>query len=250
MDRVKILNIEFDNLSLEELLLQLERGFVFTPNVDFFVRSQKDREFYDALQTADYVVCDSQLVLIASKFLGKPLKEKLSGSDLFPKYCEYHKDNDKIKIFIMGAMEGVAKMAQKNINNRLGREIVIDTYSPKFGYEKDLNETQKMIDLFNQSEANILAFGTGTPKSEKWLVKHSEKLKADVIFSIGATIDFEAGNVARAPKWMSNNGLEWLYRLRMEPKKLWKRYLLDDPLFFWLILKDKLGLYRDPFTNH
>jgi len=250
MDRVKILNIEFDNLSLEELLSQLERGFVFTPNVDFFVKTQKDREFYDALQKADYIVCDSQLVIMASKFLGKPLKEKLSGSDLFPQYCEYHKDNDKIKIFIMGAKEGVAKMAQKNINNRLGREIVIDTYSPKFGYEKDLNETQKMINLFNQSGANVLAFGTGTPKSEKWLVKQSEKLKADVIFSIGATIDFEAGNVARAPKWMSNNGLEWLYRLRMEPKKLWKRYLLDDPLFFWLILKDKLGLYRDPFTNH
>lgn len=245
-NRKKILNISFDNLTEDEFFSQCNRGIVVTPNIDFFYHSHNDKDFYDVIKNADYVLCDSQLIFIAAKLLGKSLKQKLSGSDIFPKFCQYHRDNKNLKIFLMGALPGVAKKAAEKINNKVGREIIVDYYSPEFGYENSDEETKKMIDLFNNSEANVLAIGTGCPKSEKWANQNFSKLKDSLIFCIGATIDFEAGNINRSPKWMSILCLEWLYRLYKEPKRLWRRYLINDPLFFWLILKEKLGLYKDP----
>ena len=97
--------------------------------------------------------------------------------------------------------------------------------------------------------ATVLAVGDGAPKQEKWICKYKDRMPNVRIFlAIGATIDFEAGNVSRAPKWMSDTGLEWLYRLVMEPNRLWRRYLLEDPLFFWLVLKQKLNLYAAPIA--
>ena len=246
MSKIRILNINFNNLSEKEFLEKCNKGLVITPNVDFFIINQKDKEFYKILNESEYVLCDSQLIYIGSKFLGRPLKEKLSGSDVFPRYCQFHKDNSDIKIFLMGGLPGVAEKAAINLNKKNGREIIVGHYSPEFGYENSEQETQKMIDLFNQSSANVLALGTGAPKSEKWAFKHRDKINADIIFCIGATIDFEAGSVKRAPKWMQRFCLEWFYRLIKEPKRLAKRYLVQDPIFFWLILKEKLGRYKDP----
>jgi N-acetylglucosaminyldiphosphoundecaprenol N-acetyl-beta-D-mannosaminyltransferase len=165
-------------------------------------------------------------------FLGTPLKEKISGSDLFPAFYEYHKNNEDIKIFLLGAREGVALEAQKKINSKIGRPIIVGAHSPSFGFEKDEEECSKMIELINQSGATVLAVGVGAPKQEKFICKYKDKLPNIKIFlAIGATIDFEAGNIKRAPKWVSEAGLEWLYRLLSEPKRLWKRYLVPDPAY-------------------
>ena len=203
---------------------------------------------YEIINNAEWSLCDSQLVYLASKFIKKPLKQKLSGSDIFPKFCEYHKDNDEVKIFLMGGKEGVAKLAAEKINSKVGREIIIAHYCPEFGYENNQVETKKMIDLFNKSGATVFALGTGCPKSEKWFFQNRKNINAKLMFCIGATIDFEAGHISRSPKWMSILCLEWLYRLIKEPKRLYKRYLIEDPKFFWLILKEKLGCYSNPFN--
>lgn len=249
MDKVKILNIELDNLSQAEMLAQLQEGVVFTPNVDHLMRLQWDRAFFDVYQEATYKVCDSKIVLYAAAFLGTPLKEKLSGSDFFPAFYTYHRDNPDIRIFLLGAAEGVAQQAQANINAKVGREIIVGAHSPSFGFEKNAAECERLIDLVNQSGATVLAVGVGAPKQEMFIHAYRHRLPQIKIFlAIGATIDFEAGNVKRSPKWMSEIGLEWLYRLLAEPQRLWKRYLVDNPPFLWLILKQKLHRYRDPFT--
>lgn len=249
MDKVKILNIELDNLSQAEMLAQLQEGVVFTPNVDHLMRLQWDRAFFDVYQEATYKVCDSKIVLYAAAFLGTPLKEKLSGSDFFPAFYTYHRDNPDIRIFLLGAAEGVAQQAQANINAKVGREIIVGAHSPSFGFEKNAAECERLIDLVNQSGATVLAVGVGAPKQEMFIHTYRHRLPQIKIFlAIGATIDFEAGNVKRSPKWMSEIGLEWLYRLLAEPQRLWKRYLVDNPPFLWLILKQKLHRYHDPFT--
>lgn len=249
MDKVKILNIELDNLSQAEMLAQLQEGVVFTPNVDHLMRLQWDRAFFDVYQEATYKVCDSKIVLYAAAFLGTPLKEKLSGSDFFPAFYTYHRDNPDIRIFLLGAAEGVAQQAQANINAKVGREIIVGAHSPSFGFEKNAAECERLIDLVNQSGATVLAVGVGAPKQEMFIHTYRHRMPQIKIFlAIGATIDFEAGNVKRSPKWMSEIGLEWLYRLLAEPQRLWKRYLVDNPPFLWLILKQKLHRYRDPFT--
>lgn len=245
MQKVNILNITIDNFSQEEVLNNLKSGTVFTPNVDHIIQLQKDQEFLDIYRSADYKLCDSQILVYASKFLGTPIKQKISGSDFFPAFYNYHKNNDDIKIFLLGAEQGVARKAQDKINNKIGRNIVVGAHSPSFGFENNEKECREIVEMIKHSGATVLAIGVGAPKQEKWLNKYKKKLiDVKIFLAIGATIDFEAENVKRAPEWMSKLGFEWLHRLSSEPKRLWKRYLIEDLPFFWLILQQKLSLYK------
>ncbi|WP_421655473.1 WecB/TagA/CpsF family glycosyltransferase [Leptothermofonsia sp. ETS-13] len=247
--RVRILNVLLDNLTMRELLEQLKSGVVLTPNVDHLMKLQRDAEFFRLYQLADYRVCDSQVLMYAARFLGTPLREKISGSDFFPAFCEFHKHNQDISIFLLGAAPGVADTARTKINRRTGREIVVDSYSPSFGFEKNERECLEIVDRINQSGATVLAVGVGAPKQEKWIFKYRDRLTNIKIFlAVGATIDFEAGIIRRAPKWMSNLGIEWLFRISQDPQRLWKRYLVEDLPFLWLLLKQKRGLYTSPFA--
>ncbi|WP_045053986.1 WecB/TagA/CpsF family glycosyltransferase [Aliterella atlantica] len=246
-EKVNVLNISIDSLQLTDVLEQLTNGVVFTANVDHLVRLQTDKDFLRVYGSADYKLCDSKILYYASKFLGTPIKEKISGSDLFPAFCHYHKADSEVKIFLLGAGAGVAKLAQEQINNKVGRNIIVGAHSPSYGFENNIQECDRIIEKINRSGATVLAVGVGSPKQEKWICKYKDKLPSiQIFFAIGATIDFEAGKVKRSPKWMSNAGLEWLYRMMLEPKRLWKRYLVDDLPFLWLIIQQKLNLYKAP----
>lgn len=247
MEKINILNVAIDNLLETEVLAKLKSGVVFTPNVDHMIKLQKDREFSKVYSIADYLLCDSQILMYASKFLGTPIKQKLSGSDFFPAFYNYHKNNDEVKIFLLGADKGVAQKAQNKINEKVGRNIVVGAHSPSYGFEKNEKECMEIIEMIKRSEATVLAVGVGAPKQEKWIYKYKDQLPNIKIFlAIGATIDFEADNIQRSPQWMSELGLEWLYRLSSEPQRLWKRYLIEDLPFFWLVLKQKFNLYNLP----
>ena len=246
MDVVDFLNVSVHNTTTLELLEDLNHngGVVVTPNVDHLVKIQRDREFLQAYYTSDYRVCDSKILQYISFLLGNPIKEKISGSDLFPAFYEYNKDNEDVKIFLLGAKEGVAEQAKYKINQKVGREIVIAAHSPTFGFEKDEQECQAIVDRINQSDATVLAVGVGAPKQEKWIAKYRSQLpKIKIFLAIGAGIDFEAGNVARAPKVFGDLGFEWLYRLSCEPNRLWKRYLVDSLPLFWLVGQQKMNRY-------
>lgn len=244
---VKILNVLIDNLSMAELLENLVEGVIFTPNVDHLMKLQHDSEFVKCYDRADYKVCDSKIVEYACKFLGTPVKEKISGSDLFPAFYQYHKHNDQVKIFLLGGREGVAQRARFNINAKVGREIIVGAHSPSFGFENNERECLEIIERIKRSGATVLAVGVGAPKQEKWICRYKDKLPNIKIFmAIGAAIDFEAGCKQRSPKWMSNLGIEWLHRLLSEPNRLAKRYLVDDLPFLWLVVKQKLEMLSEP----
>lgn len=239
--KINLLGMGIDSLPIEELLATLDQGIVFTPNVDHIMKLQHDAHFLQAYHSADYKVCDSQILFYASKFLGMPIQEKISGSDLFPAFYQYHRQNEHIKIFLLGAAKGVAQRAQAKINQKVGREIIVDTYSPSYGFDKNEAECAEIIERIRNSGATVLAIGVGAPKQERWIYKYKDQLPNIKIFlAIGATIDFEAGQIRRAPKVVSHLGLEWLFRLVAEPQRLWKRYLIDDLPFVWLVLQRKL----------
>jgi N-acetylglucosaminyldiphosphoundecaprenol N-acetyl-beta-D-mannosaminyltransferase len=243
--QVEILNVSIDNFTISDFLTDLKKGVVFTPNVDHLMKLQRDQEFVEAYKQADFRVCDSQVLVYASKFLGTPIKAKISGSDLFPRFCEHHKDNENIKIFLLGGAEGVPQRAQKRINYKIGRRIIVAAHSPSFGFEKDEAECQAIIDMIKQSDANVLVVGLGAPKQEKWIARYRHHLpNIDIFLAVGASIDFEAGNKPRAPQFISELGLEWMYRLASEPRRLWKRYLVDDLPFLLLLLREKLSRLR------
>jgi N-acetylglucosaminyldiphosphoundecaprenol N-acetyl-beta-D-mannosaminyltransferase len=247
--KINIFNVALVNLTRKQLTEKIyDGGIVFTLNIDHLVRLQKDSEFYDAYQSADYCTCDSQLLFYFIRLLGKPLREKISGSDFFPFFYNYYRNDRTIKIFLLGALPGIALEAQRKINLKVGREMVVGTYSPYFGFENDEKECQVIIDLINQSQANVLVVGVGAPKQEKWIYKYGSRLrKVKIFLALGATIGFESGLLSRAPKWLCVSGLEWFYRLIHEPRRLWKRYLVDDTFFLWLVLQHCFNLYKNPW---
>ena len=236
-NRVKILNVAIVNITQEELLAQLKKGVLVTPNVDQIVKMQKDREYYDIVRRAEWCVCDSKILYLCSRLLGHPLPEAIPGSSFFPAFCDYHKDDLNCKIFLLGAMEGVSKKAMDRINSRIGRPIVVGAYSPSYGFEKKQDENEEIYRMINSSGANVVLVGVGCPKQEKWIYENYEKYDGTVSVCAGATVDFLAGNINRAPVWMSEHGLEWLYRFSQEPKRLFKRYFVEDIKIMKLVVK-------------
>jgi N-acetylglucosaminyldiphosphoundecaprenol N-acetyl-beta-D-mannosaminyltransferase len=249
--KIRLLNIEIDNLTRSELLEKFRSGVLLTPNVDHLIKLQKDKAFYECYLQADFRVCDSRILFLLSKWLfaDHPLRDQITGSDFFPAFCHYHSSrNTDVSIFLLGGTEQSVLQAQHNINQKTNSSIIVGAYSPPFGFEKSANETQKILSLIRSSGANALAVGVGAPKQEKWLFAHRQHLPSITRYlAIGATIEFESGNLERAPKWMTHIGLEWLYRLLREPKRLAKRYLVDDIPIFYLLLKQKLGIYKNPW---
>jgi N-acetylglucosaminyldiphosphoundecaprenol N-acetyl-beta-D-mannosaminyltransferase len=243
--RHKLFNIEIDNLSRAELLERFTAGVLVTPNVDHLILLKNNGAFLQAYRAANYVVVDSQIVFWAMKWLGRSVKEKISGSDFFPAYCAHHAGKNqtslvKKKIFILGGMPGVALAAMQAINERHNAMIVVGAHSPSMNFVNDKDEVSAVIELIEKSGADSLVVGLGAPKQELWI--HQNKAKFTFVKSflaVGAAIDFEAGNVARAPSWMSSCGLEWFYRLYKEPKRMWRRYLINDPAFFLMLLAEK-----------
>ena len=252
-EKVKIFNILFDNYSLEEAvkILTSEGGFVIPINVDLLIKLQKDYEFYRIVKNADFVLCDSQIIYFFSKLLGRPLKERVAGSDLFPALCFYNSQNSSFKVFLLGGdTQEIADKAKKKINKKVNRELVIDAYSPPFGFEKNEEECLKIIERINSSGATVVAVGVGAPKQEKWIWKYKNMLPNVKLFlALGATINMEAGFVKKAPRFISKCGLEWFYRFLQDPQRLGKRYFINDIPFFWLALKEVAGIYKNPFDK-
>lgn len=251
MNKTRLLNVEIDNVSQEELLAQLKKGVLVTPNVDQIVKMQSDREYYEIVKKAEWVVCDSKILLLCSRLTKNPLKTSVPGSSFFPAFYEYHKDDKDCKIFLLGAMDGVAQKAMNIINRKVGREIVVGAYSPSYGFEKKQEENEEIYKMINESGANVVLVGVGCPKQEKWIDAHKCQMpNVKIWMALGATIDFEAGNIKRAPMIWQNMYMEWFYRFLQEPKRMYKRYFVDDPIFFWYFLNQLLGLYKNPFKPY
>lgn len=248
MNKVAMLNVDIQSLTQQGLLKRLDKGVLITPNVDHLVKLQKDKDFYDVYQKAEWVVCDSKILYLMSKLLKEPLPEAIPGSSFFTAYYMYHKNDRNCKIFLLGAAEGIAEKAMKNINEKVGRQIVVGAHSPSYGFEKNEQECEELVRIVNESGANVLLVGVGAPKQEKWIMKYRDRMPGvDVFMALGATIDFEAGTLKRAPKVWQKCGMEWLYRVIKEPKRLFKRYFVDDMQFFYYFTLQLLGLYKNPF---
>ncbi|NJN23354.1 MAG: glycosyltransferase [Acaryochloridaceae cyanobacterium RL_2_7] len=238
--KVDILGMSLDNWEQQEFIEQLESGIVFTPNVNHLMQLRKDPDYRKAYSIADYKLCNSQVLLMASRFLGDPIKEKIASSDVFPAFCQAHQHNEETRMFIVG--EGyIPTVAAEKINVRAQREFVVDHYTPPTQFEGNEIECERLIRKINQSSANTLVLGLSSPIQEKWVYQYRSRLpQIRIIFALGDGLAIEAGLEPKAPKAMSNNGVEWFYRFCHHPQQLWKRYLIDDAPFLWLLLKQKM----------
>ena len=245
MSRIKFMNTEIDNLTMQEALEAIDKlireaksAYVVTPNVDHIVQLETNKELQDVYANASLILTDGKPLLWIAKWYGTPIKEKISGSDLFPLLCEMAAKKG-YKMFFLGAAEGIAVKAAENLTRRYPGLNVTGTYSPPYGFEKNQKELDKIKSIIKKVKPDILIVGLGCPKQETFMYYHCKELEVPISLGLGASFDFEAGNIKRAPRWMADHGLEWLFRITQDPKRMAKRYLVDDHRIFSLALKYK-----------
>lgn len=213
------------------------RGLVVTPNVDHIILLQENNQFAKAYDRAILRLADGMPIIWMSRLLKKPLPERTTGADLLPAIAK-EASLQGLTIFLLGAAEGVAETAASNLQALYPGLIVVGTYSPPLGFERDQRECERIIAIVNAAEPDILVIGFGSPKQEIWADQWLERLNVGPILCIGAAIDFAAGKAQRAPAVIQRVGFEWLWRLFLNPRRLWKRYLVRGPRFALISLNE------------
>ena len=234
MEKQPLLNTYVNNVDMDEtlssidkMILSGEKSYIVAINVDVVMKIEADQYLKKITDNADMVLVDGKPLVWISKWHKHPVKAKISGSDLVPLLCEKARDKG-YSVFIIGGKDGIADQAKANLEKNLPGINIVGTYAPPFGFEKDKNELEKINTMISNAHPDLLIACFGCPKQEKWIYENYQKYDAKVSICAGATVDFLAGNVNRAPRWMSEHGLEWFYRFTQEPKRMFKRYFVDD----------------------
>lgn len=243
MKKQPLLNTFVNNVDMSETVSAIEsmivdgkKHYIVAINVDVVMKIEEDTYLKEITDKADMVLVDGKPLVWIAKWHKKPVKAKISGSDLVPVLCENAAKKGH-SIFIIGGKDGVAEQAKIKLEEKHSNINIVGTYAPPFGFEKDMVELNKINDMISSVHPDLLIVCFGCPKQEKWIYENYQKYDAGVSICAGATVDFLAGNVNRAPKWMSNVGLEWFYRFLQEPKRMFKRYFIDDIKILGLIKK-------------
>ena len=229
---IAILGVPFDNLTIAETVARIQQmiesrksHYLVTANVDFVVQAQTDIELRRIFADADLVLCDGTPLVWVSRLFGNPLVERVAGADIVPLLIEQAAAQG-YRLFFLGATAESSKAAVERLHRRFPKLIIAGHYSPPFNtlLEMDHDEIKRRI---SQAQPDLLFVAFGCPKAEKWIAMHYRELGVPVAIGVGATIDFLAGQVQRAPVWMRRSGLEWIFRLVQEPRRLIGRYAKD-----------------------
>jgi N-acetylglucosaminyldiphosphoundecaprenol N-acetyl-beta-D-mannosaminyltransferase len=229
---VAVLGVPFDNVTMHEAMELIEekideRGFhqVATANVDFVVHAMGDQELQDMLCSCDLIVPDGMPIVWASRLMGCRLKERVSGIDMVPLLAKLAARRGW-GMFLLGASELSSQAAAEVLQERFPRLRIVGRYCPPVSDLEDMDH-EEILSRIERARPHILLVAMGHPKQERWLAMHRDRLKVPLCMGVGASLDFIAGVVSRAPVWMQRTGLEWLYRSAQEPRRLAQRYMTD-----------------------
>lgn len=239
-NRIPFLNTYVDNLTSAEakdcvdaLINKGGYHYVVTPNSDNIVKMQKDPELKRISENADLILTDGQIVVNLSKRTKHPIKERVCMTDFVWDVFDLAVEKN-YGVFLFGGKEVVLQKAIQKIKEQYPNLKIVDTYSPPFGFDKDPDQIEYVNNRIRESKADILIVFLGCPKQEKFIASNMDEYQVPISFTMGGCVDFIAGNVKRAPKWMQRLGLEWFFRFVQEPRRLFKRYFIDDMEIFRL----------------
>ncbi|MEO5958814.1 MAG: WecB/TagA/CpsF family glycosyltransferase, partial [Opitutaceae bacterium] len=234
---MSVLGVPFDNVTIAEAVTRIDRmvasrqpHYVATANVDFLMQAHHDVELRRILLEADLLLCDGTPLVWASHLLGNPLHERVAGSDLAPSLIR-HAAAKGHRIFFLGAAPGVAAAAADRLRKEFPTLNIVGAYAPSYA-ELLAMDHPEITRRIREAQPDILLVSFGCPKQEKWIAMHYRSLGVPVSIGVGATLDFLAGRVRRAPAWMRRSGTEWIFRLLQEPRRLYRRYVRDLAFFF------------------
>jgi N-acetylglucosaminyldiphosphoundecaprenol N-acetyl-beta-D-mannosaminyltransferase len=240
-DKINLLDIEFNNLKMESAVqwiinqtdAEVTSQIAFV-NADCFNISYKNRGYKTVLKQVDRVFADGIGVHMASRMLDLNVLDNVNGTDLFPILCNAC-ENKKRSMYLLGGRPGVVDTMVEKLHLKYP-ELEIAGY--RHGFFSD-DEEHQVIDSIARSGAHILLVAFGAPKQDLWIAQHRSRLRVGVAMGVGGLFDFVSGNIPRAPRWMREMGLEWVYRLIQEPRRMWKRYIIGNPLFLWRVWRWK-----------
>jgi len=241
--KVYIFNCPIDALTMKETVQIIDTAIKegkhihhAVVNAAKIVKMQEDKELYNSIVNADIINADGMPIVWASRLLGKPLPERVAGIDLMQELIKLAY-NRKYKIFFFGAREEVVKKVVEKYSKEYSPEIIAGYRNGYYSEEEEPLIAKQIA----ESGANILFVGISSPKKEKFLYKYKHILKnVNFIMGVGGSFDVIAGKIKRAPKWMQKCGLEWVYRLLQEPRRMWRRYLIGNTKFVILVIKEFL----------
>ena len=239
---VQISSISNDNLLAaftQHILLKEKKQICITP-VNSVMAAVKNEQVKTIYNNADYILCDGMPIKWAASFLNTPIVERITGLDLLPNLVEICAKND-YSIFLLGASPGVGDKLKDIILTKYPNARVIGVYVPPFMATFTAAENEKMISAVNAASPDVLLVSLTAPKQDIWIANNKDALNATLMVGIGGAFEVMAGLAKRAPKWVQKAGLEWLYRFIQEPKRLFRRYFIEAPLFIPLIMKQKFG---------
>ncbi|WP_395745873.1 WecB/TagA/CpsF family glycosyltransferase [Prosthecobacter sp.] len=239
---LSILGVPFDNVTTDQALAAISGmvasrrpHYIATANVDFTALAVYDEDLRRILLDAHLVVCDGMPLVWASRLLGNALPERVAGSDLVPKLLAIAEEKNW-SVFFLGGKKEVAEKAVQKVQERHPKLRIAGMLSPPFQPLHEMNHAAICAEI-HSTDPDLLFVSFGCPKQEKWIAMNYQRAAAPVTIGVGATIDFLAGHMLRAPLWMQKTGLEWLYRLLQEPRRLFKRYATDFVVFGFTIVK-------------
>jgi N-acetylglucosaminyldiphosphoundecaprenol N-acetyl-beta-D-mannosaminyltransferase len=240
-ERITLMGCQIDNLSMEDTLGRIE-GFIRTGkphqhvvvNVDKLVKASRDPELRQIINDCALINVDGMPVVWASRLLGKPLKERVAGVDLFEALMRRAGEKGW-RVFLLGAREEVVSKVAETYQRKYPR-LVLAGY--RNGYWKGEQEERKVVEQIRASQADLLFVAISSPMKEQFLGRYQAEMKIPFAMGVGGTFDVAIGRVKRAPRWMQKSGLEWFYRFLQEPRRMFRRYFIEDIAFIWLLIKE------------
>jgi N-acetylglucosaminyldiphosphoundecaprenol N-acetyl-beta-D-mannosaminyltransferase len=240
-DSLRIFDLNITNLTMREAIARIDQtvagatqNSVFFVNPDCLNKMVTDPHYFQVLRAADQIFPDGIGLTVAGKMLRTPLKENINGTDMFPFLCEMAATRD-YSFFLLGGRPGVAAEMARRIQDRYQVRIAGTAH----GYFDHENDCAQVVEQINQSGADILLVGFGAPVQEKWIAARRSDLAPKVLMGVGGLFDFYSGNIKRAPRWVREIGLEWVYRIIQEPRRMWRRYVIGNPVFLYRVMKWK-----------
>lgn len=250
VDKVDVMGIGINPLTLDELLRQIagiidrkERALVLNVNVHAYNLAFSQPWLVSLLNEAEIVFCDGAGVILGARLLGKRIPERITYADWYWQLASLA-ERKEYSFFLLGARPGVAAKAAEKLREKYPRLRIAGFRDGYFDMSAGSEDTATLIRQINAAAPDILTVGMGMPLQERWLRDNWDQLEAHIALTGGAVFDYISGELQRPPRWMTDNGLEWLGRMLIEPGRLWRRYLVGNPQFFWRVLKARFGASR------
>ena len=224
---------------VHEAAMGEEPKYVITPNSQHVVLLEKDKYLQQIFSQAAFVLPDGFSLLLAARIMGHNILQRIAGVDLFEALCK-RAACEGLRVFLLGGRPGSAEKAAEKLRTQYHGLIVCGSCCPPLGFEDDPSQQKNIEECIMSARPHLLFVAFGAPKQEYWMYEHSRKLGVPVAMGVGGSFEMVGGVVARAPKWLQKSGLEWLYRLLREPRRLWRRYLVGHLQFASIILQQRL----------